>query len=93
MIGVFIAGTFNSVLLWCLLLLTYYRGYECFIYNKIPFGSSDMYQAAYLSIAITAFIVFLFSTGFSDMFFNAIGMNRKPMLSKKLSLSPETMFF
>ena len=37
MIGVFIAGIFNSFLLWCFLLLTYYRGYEYFIYNKIRF--------------------------------------------------------
>ena len=88
MIGVFIAGIFNSFLLWCFLLLTYYRGYEYFIYNKIPFGSSEMHQAAYLSITITAFIVFLFSTKFSDRFFNLIEMNRKPIAREGNRLYP-----
>ena len=81
-------GLMDIFLLTAGIVAIFFNGYEYFTKNVILFTLHDVQTAFFFSLMLVAFLVFLFSTPFSDLFFNFFSRNRKPIPRESEMLQP-----
>ena len=85
---IILMGILDSIVLALLIVLIYFRGYKLITDRVILFTMDDIYTALAVSSITIALLVIIFSTRFSDLFFNFIKRHRNPIPREQKRLLP-----